>query len=96
MNTNLSLLYFSDSEEDIEEIKLLYNQDDWQYKLINNNYIFKSDNNFVLKIYNLLYLKNKFNNTNNNTIKNNLFKILLFNFTEIEWENINSLVKEIV
>ena len=91
-------LFNSSSEEEVEDnevvINLWYNENTWVYKLINNKYFFIKDNSSVLKLYDLLYLKSKYSNAENNYIKNKLTLKLLQVITKNEWFIIKDMIYE--
>ena len=72
-------------------IKLWYDENSWQYKLITDQYVF-NDNSSVLEKYDLLYLKSLFINEKNNFIKNKCYIKLMLYITNTEWNIIKNLV----
>jgi hypothetical protein len=74
--------------------KLSYDETTWQYKMINNLYIFKDDGKSVLDIFNIMYLHYKYNKAKNNYYKNVCLKKLTNIITETTWENMKHLVVE--
>lgn len=74
------------------KVKLWYDKNTWQYKLIKNQYIFE-DKKSVLEVYDLLYLHKKYLKATNNFIKNKCFMKMMLVITQLEWNNIKNLVK---
>lgn len=73
---------------------LKYDETTWQYKMINDLYIFKDDGTSVLDIFNLSNLNRKYNKARNNYYKNKYVKRMMKTISQAGWENIKELVTE--
>ena len=93
MNTIYSDLLSSSSSDDDDIVELWFPENTWQYNLINDKYVFKKDNESVLKTYGLYYLKDLYQKVNNNYMRNKHTKKLVFYISEIEWDHIKCFVK---
>jgi len=73
---------------------LKYDETTWQYKMINDLYIFKDDGTSVLDIFNLSNLNRKYNKARNNYYRNKYVERMMKTISQAGWENIKELVTE--
>lgn len=87
----------------IEEIKkrarkrhvnLWYNEESWQYKLVNDRYIFKETGQSVLDKYNIGDVAKMFKLARNNYKKNKAYHVMMNTVSVKEWDQIKDLVAE--
>lgn len=76
------------------DCQLKYDETTWQYKMINDLYIFKDDGTSVLDIFNLSNLNRKYNKAKNNYYRNKYVKRMMKTISNAGWENIKELVTE--
>ena len=83
------------TNEPRKDVELWYNNNTWQYKLVNDLYVFKENGESVLEKYDILYLKKMYKNARNNYKRNKAVFKLLQVITKLEWSNIEGLVEEV-
>ena len=76
-------------------VGLWYNDQSWQYKLVNDLYVFRDTSMSVLEKYDLLYVKKMFCSATNNYKRNNAYHKLMKKITLNEWDIIKDFVEEI-
>lgn len=89
--------YYDNEWEDVRnknDCKLHYGENSWQYKMINDLYIFKDDGSGVLDVFNLTRLNEKFNKAKNNYYRNKYINKMMRTITEKSWESIKDIVVE--
>ena len=89
--------YYEEGWEDVKtknDCKLHFGENSWQYKMINDLYIFKDDGSGVLDVFNLTRLNRKFNRAKNNYYRNKYIKKMMRTITEKSWESIKDIVVE--
>lgn len=94
---NSNMDYYEDGWEDVKtknDCKLHYGENSWQYKMINDLYIFKDDGSAVLDVFDLTRLNRKFNRAKNNYYRNKYIKKMMKTITEKSWESIKDIVVE--
>jgi hypothetical protein len=94
---NSNMDYYENEWEDVKNknnCKLHFGENSWQYKMINDLYIFKDDGSAVLDVFDLTRLNRKFNKARNNYYRNKYIKKMMKTITEKSWESIKDIVVE--
>lgn len=94
---NSNMDYYEDGWENVKtknDCKLHFDENSWQYKMINDLYIFKDDGSTVLDVFDLTRLNRKFNRARNNYYRNKYIKKMMKTITEKSWESIKDIVVE--
>lgn len=94
---NSNMDYYEDGWENVKtknDCKLCFDENSWQYKMINDLYIFKDDGSTVLDVFDLTRLNRKFNSARNNYYRNKYIKKMMKTITEKSWESIKDIVVE--
>ena len=73
--------------------ELWYDNESWQFKLLNDKYIL-GDNSSILEKYSCLELKEEFEQCRNNYRRNNVYRKLMKVVTSDEWIKIKEHVSE--
>ena len=100
MNMNDNLVHVADDDSGWLDVTrkndgpLKYDETTWQYKMINDLYIFKDDGTSVLDIFNLSNLNRKYNKAKNNYYRNKYVERMMKTISQAGWENIKELVTE--
>lgn len=76
-------------------VGLWYNDESWQYKLVNDLYVFKENNNSVLEKYDISFVKKMFQNAKNNYKRNKAYYKLMQVITLNEWDQLKDKVREV-
>lgn len=92
-----NMVYYDDGWEvkkNKNDVKLCFDENTWQYKMINDLYIFKDDGSSVLEVFDLMRMNRKFNKANNNYYRNKYMKKMMRTISDKSWDSIKDLVVE--
>ena len=92
-----NMAYYDDGWEvkkNKNDVKLCFGEDTWQYKMINDLYIFKDDGSSVLEVFDLMRMNRKFNKARNNYYRNKYMKKMMRTISDKSWDSIKGLVVE--
>ena len=92
-----NMVYYDDGWEvkkNKNDVKLCFGENTWQYKMINDLYIFKDDGSSVLEVFDLMRMNRKFNKAKNNYYRNKYMKKMMRTISDKSWDSIKDLVVE--
>jgi hypothetical protein len=95
--TEDNIAYYDDGWEvkkNKNDVKLCFGENTWQYKMINDLYIFKDDGSSVLEVFDLMRMNRKFNKARNNYYRNKYMKKMMRTISDKSWDSIKDLVVE--
>ena len=80
---------------DDKQVGLWYNEQSWQYKLVNDLYVFKDTKQSVLQKYDLMYVKKMYQKAKSNFRKNRAYYKMMHVVTMKEWDSIKDNIEEV-
>ena len=92
-----NMVYYDDGWEvkkNKNDVKLCFGENTWQYKMINDLYIFKDDGSSVLEVFDLMRMNRKFNKAKNNYYRNKYMNKMMRTISDKSWDSIKDLVVE--